>query len=258
MFYPKVKFEKAPFGLELNLLCNFLFFRKWGWEKNIIRKHSGLKGIYKIKTAKERRAFLKKYIREFYKIHRFEIENRIKKYGRKWASVEKRYFIALPEILETSWPSRRKNITAFISLNPICPRFLDDWDFLLFYGFKDKEMLETSMHEICHFLYFKKWKEVFPASKRRTYDHPYIEWHLSEILAGVILNDSRLKKILGTKGEFYPVHEKLKIGRLSAPEYFTQIYKQHLKRKSSFEEFLKEAYEEIKKNRKIFEALNKK
>ncbi len=255
MDYPKVKFGKTSIGNEENLLYYFLIFDKWGWEKQIIGKHPRLKEIYEIKGEKRRRVFLKKYILDFKKENQIEISRQTEKYKRAWGKAEKNYFKTLTEVLETSWPDRQKEIKALISINPICPRFLNTWSFGLYYGQSVSWAIQMIMHETCHFLYFKKWAEVFPGAEKKTFDHPHIEWHLSEILAPVILNDQRIQKILKNKAGFYNVHSKLKIGKISVPEYFTVIWRNHLKKKTSFGEFLEEAYIKIKENKKVFEVL---
>lgn len=107
------------------------------------------------------------------------------------------------------------------------------------------------MHEICHFLYFKKWLEIFPRISKKTFEHPYLEWHLSEILAPIILNDNRIQKLLKQKAVFYAEHKKIKIDEKTAPAYFTDLYDK-IAKDNNFEQFLKISYQTIKKNRNLF------
>lgn len=140
-----------------------------------------------------------------------------------------------------------------ISINPVCPRFLDNWSFSMFYNYKkmDKAM-EVIMHECCHFLYFDKWKKLYPKMDRKKFDAPYVEWHLSEIIAPIILNDKRMQKLLKQKTDFYPKHEALRIKDRSAPKYFTALYEKSIKKRKGIEVFLKEAYLEIGHNKNLF------
>ena len=55
------------------------------------------------------------------------------------------------------------------------------------------------------------------------FESPYIEWHLSEILAPVILNDKRLKEIIGEKSYGYEEHEKIKIEDKTVPKFFEDL-----------------------------------
>ena len=52
------------------------------------------------------------------------------------------------------------------------------------------------------FLYFEKWKSLYPKMDRRKFDTPYIEWHLSEIVAPIILNDKRIQRLLKKRARF--------------------------------------------------------
>ncbi len=252
MAYPKVKFLMIPLKLELGLFYNFLFENTWGWSKYIIKSHPSLEPVLKIKDRKQREAFIKKYVLGYRKKNHRHLLAQMRKDEAAWQKVEERFMDILPQVLETGWPKDTKNIHAMISITPICPRFLDNWSFAIFGGWQSEGMIEVIMHEICHFLYFKKWKEVFPGADRKTFDSPYLEWHLSELLAPVILRDPKIQKILRREADFYEEHQKIKIGKGSAPAFFKNLYKKHLKTKISFGDFLKESYSQIKTHKKSF------
>lgn len=256
MFTPKVKFSIISIRLEVNLIYFFLFYEKWGWGNKIIRKYPNLKNVFNIKTKKNREKCIEEYILKFRDENKDIIKNQIKKYTKNWGKVEKQYLIILSEILNTPWPKNKKIIKAMISINPICPRFINNWSFALFYKQKRGHMKETIMHEVCHFLYFKKWKEVFPDAKRKTFEYPHIEWHLSEILAPIILNDPRIQKLLKQKAVFYKEYQNLTINEVKIPKYFELLYKKYVnKQYNNFGVFLKKAYLEIKRNKHIFNNL---
>ncbi len=107
------------------------------------------------------------------------------------------------------------------------------------------------MHECCHFLYLENWKKIYPKTNRKKFESPYIEWHLSEILAPIVLNDSRVQKLLKQKAAFYTEHKKIKIGNKTAPRYFTDLYNKIVK-KDNFKRFLEKSYQVIKKNKELF------
>jgi len=252
MAYPKVKFSNIPLKFELGLFYNFLFENTWGWGRYITKTHPQFKLVLKLKIKKEREAAIKKYAVAFWNKNKKKLLAQKKVDTTKWRKVENNFFEVLPQIMETSWPENRRTINAMISIIPICPRFLDNWSFSLSGLWRGAGAIEVIMHEICHFLYFKKWKEVFPQAERQTFDKPYLEWHLSEILAPVILGDKRVQKILSKKPDFYREHKRIKIGNKSVPAYFLNIYQKHLNQETSFEDFLKVAYREIKVHRKLF------
>lgn len=250
MFLPKIKFIEMPIDSETNIIHWFLFK---DWRKYIIKKHPQIKKIYALKKKSDQIKFLKKYIKNFRKLHKKEITEAKEKYQKIWKKIEKDYYSLLQKIMKTSWPKDKKQIKAMISINPICPRFLDNWSFSIFFKYKKpSHAMEVIMHEICHFLYFKKWKEIFPSAKRKTFDYPNTEWLLSELVAPIILNDKQVQKYLKQRATFYPEHQKIKIGSRTAPKYFTDLYKKYIKENNSFEIFLKEAYKDINQYRNRF------
>ena len=112
--------------------------------------------------------------------------------------------------------------------------------------------MEVMMHEACHFLYFEKWKQLYPKMSHKKFESPYTEWHLSELAAPIILNDPRIQKLLKQKAVFYPEHEKIKIDNKTAPKYFSDLYKKTIGKENGFEVFLKESYQAIQDKKKLF------
>jgi len=112
------------------------------------------------------------------------------------------------------------------------------------------------MHEILHFLYFKKWKEVFPKAERRTFDSPHLVWRLSEILDPIILNNyPKIQKLTKLKHQTYKEFQKAKIGNEKLVPHFEVLYRKHLQSKKPFEVFLKIAWKEAKKHHKKISAI---
>jgi len=248
----KVKFTDIPLSKEVDWIHGFLFQNKWGWGKYIIKKHPEIKKVFSFKTESERIEFLREYIVKFKIENQKLIEKNKTVYQKEWQKVEKDFFTILSEIIQIDWPKNRKMIKAMISVNPICPRFLNDWSFSIFYNYKKiSHAIEVIMHELCHFLYFEKWKKLYPKTDSKKFESPYLEWHLSEILAPIILNDPRIQKLLKRKADFYIEHKRIKIGSRTVPKYFNDLYKKNSIDKN-FDEFLKKSYNTIKNNRKLF------
>ena len=65
---------------------------------------------------------------------------------------------------------------------------------------------------------------LYPKVDNKKFESPYLEWHLNEILAPIILNDSRIQKLLKRKADFYTEHQRIKIGNKIAPKYFNDLY----------------------------------
>lgn len=87
----------------------------------------------------------------------------------------------------------------------------------------------------------------------RKFEAPHIEWHLSEIVAPIVLNDRRIQNILKQKEAFYSEHRKIRIGEKTAPKYFSDLYQKYAKKDDGFAIFLKNAYKIMKANEKLFD-----
>jgi len=244
MEVPKVRFKLADIEFETRMISYFSFSSYWS--KYVLKEYPKLKNL-KYKKV------IRNFVKEIWKEKKIRIRNQRKIFQKDWNKINDKYMITLSKVLETGWPKSRKNITALVSINPICPRFLKDWSFSIFYLKKSNLMRETVAHELLHFLYFKKWREAFPNSKEKSFDAPYLEWKLSEILTPAVLNNPKIQKIIRSRATGYDVYNKMKVGKNSINEHFNLLYKESLKKNESFEEFIKKAYKEIKKYKKVIE-----
>ena len=253
MHLPKVVFEDIRLTREVDWIYGFLFYNEWGWGKYILKKHPRLKRLYNIPYRRDRIEFLHQYISMFRGAHFDDLRAAGLRYAKPWQKKEKEYFTLLSQIIGTEWPTNRRKIRALISINPICPRFLKEWSFSIFFKYKKmSHAIEVIMHESCHFLYFKKWLEMYPETDKKHFESPHLEWHLSELVAPIILNDPRVRKFLKTKAVFYTEYFKIKIGGKTAPAYFTALYKKYIGQKNGFEKFLAAAWRKMKENEKKF------
>jgi len=254
---PKVQFKLPTVKREAEMFVYFCTPRKtgWDWSARIYENHPALKDVLKDKQPKELRACAYKYANNFIKQHKTELKSLVARYQKEWDVINDEYLKILSEHFETDYPNNRKIIRAYVSIIPIFPRFLDKWAFNV--GSKKPQlMIPISMHEILHFLYFKKWMEVFPETKRKELDSPYLVWKLSEILDPIILNNNKdIQRLSNHTHGHYAEFQKIKIGRKTMIAHFEDIYKKHLKSNESFEDFLKTCWGEALKYRKIIEQI---
>lgn len=243
-----IEFKNIDIDSEVDLLYYFIF-QGGSWNEYVFKKHPQLKKALKLKTKKDRLNFIREYVLKYHSKNKEIIEINKKTYESNWKKIEKNVFIEMEKIIGTKFPINKK-ILSYISINPICPRFLNEWSFAMYYKLDVKKSKEVIMHECLHFLYFKKWKEMFPKAKEETFDSPHIVWHLSELVAPILLNDPKIQKYLKSKAGFYEEHEKILIDGKSVPILLGEIYN----KSDSFEEFIKSAYKIIKKHKKCLEA----
>lgn len=212
----------------------------------ILKAYPGLVRIYSLQTTEEQIEFLTDFVLEFKRRNVARIALAKVVIQESWTPNETKYFSMLPEVIGTDWPTAKRVITALISINPVCLRFLPEWAFSLFYEhwLSEERVVETILHESCHFLHFKKWQEMFPGSNPVTFEHPHPEWLLSELAAPIVLREG----LLIEKARFYQAHQEVMIGGKNAPQFFTDIYRSS----ESYEEFLRRAFEELKKHLHLF------
>lgn len=247
MFVPKVRFEIGDPIKEAELLLSFAGEKRWAavFEK----VYPELKPIQNQNGSKEE--ILKKYQEFSENIHKTknpEILDFKEKLQNEWDKIGSDFLRLLAKSLETSWPEDKPEIVGYISILPVFPRFLDEYSFCV--GYKGLEnMIEVSAHEITHFLWFKKWKEVFPESKREEYESPNLIWRLSEIMDPIILQcNPEINKLIKPKKWGYSSFENIKIGQVGMTEYFKNIYFDCLNAQLSFEDILKKLWREAKKH----------
>lgn len=109
-------------------------------------------------------------------------------------------------------------------------------------------------HEILHFLWFKKWKEVFPESTNTDYESPHLVWRLSEVMDPIILHCHPILNTMIKPIDWgYPSFEGLKIGDKSMSEHFADIYRRCIIDNISFDLILKKVWQEAQKYREVLE-----
>lgn len=168
----------------------------------------------------------------------------------EWDKIGSHFLKVLSNHFETEWPENKMDIVGYISNLPVFPRFLDNYQFCV--GYKNiTQAIETSAHEILHFLWFKKWKEVFPKIKRKEYERPYLTWRLSEIMDPIILQcHPQIKKMIRPRKWGYLSFENIKIGEVCMTDFFKNIYVDSIASGDNFETTLKKLWKEANKHEK--------
>lgn len=245
---PYVTFRQNSFASEVRWSWFFLFQDSWGWGKRLVKWYPRFRGIDQIQDQKERVRVLKREVRYYRSKYRFRLQSAQQQDAKLWRRIERQGLTELSNIIGTSWSTNRR-ITAYLSLNSICPRFLDTWSFMVFFRSSPKDAMETILHECSHFLFFKKWHEVFTKTPRRHFDAPHLVWHFSEISAPVILNDPRLQRVNPRHAMGYREHARIKIGGKTAPRVFAALYRQCMRDGSGFEGYMKKGIALVRKTK---------
>ena len=151
---------------------------------------------------------------------------------------------AISKYLNVSYLEKR-GIVAEVGLLPIFPRNLDELSFSVRTSLNDASLISTTAHEVLHFIWFKKFKELFPDIPRREYDSPYLAWIYSEIIVDPILNSPEIKDILKVNSKAYDSFYELDDGKVI--NTLREIYQEDISIEEKIEKgysYLKQYYEE--------------
>lgn len=123
------------------------------------------------------------------------IKQKVISYQKYWDSKSSSIQKALEDTFDLQLSDKFNDMTGNITLNPICPRFLDERRFDVFYLNSEKGALGMAIHEIIHFVWFYVWNCHFKDDKRE-YENPHLKWIFSEMVVDTIMrNDKRLYSI---------------------------------------------------------------
>jgi len=251
---PDVSFELAPFDLEADLL--YYFSRPGDRFTNVMYKvYPELEGI--VSKSKDKYGAIvdvKKFVEGEIGENKEAIDKAIDLIRQDWKFVSDKFLEILSEHMQTDWPEDLKTITGYISINPICPRFLARHSFFVNYRKNIEQARETIAHEILHFLWFKKWKEVFPDSKSTEYESPNLVWRLSEVIDPVMLQcNPNIKELIKPTKWGYDSFRSLKVGDIGMTQHFAQVYLRSVKEGKNFKDIQRILWEEAQKHREILE-----
>ncbi len=223
------------------MLRKFLAIDGTGWDKSgyIYGRHPDLETRLKgVRNGDDRYQVIHEYVRQYRRNNADDFQAALRRNEALWRPIESEYLQTLSEHFETPYPSRRKIIRAYLSLIPIYPRWLDTWEFNVSY-FRPERAREIACHEILHFLWFKKWREVLPETRKEECNSPHLVWRLSEIVDPVILNEHPVfKKYFDHKQQTYQHFQRIRIDGMQPTTYFARLYRTHLRSAAPFADFI--------------------
>lgn len=192
----------------------------------------------------------KEYIMaELWKVYRTNqslFKEKIQAYQQHWNDNEEIIIQAFEDIFDLDLKDHFNSMKAYISLNPICPRYLDSNTFDIFYLNSAQGALGMSLHEITHFVWFKKWNTHFQDNWEE-YDSPHLKWVFSEMVVESILSDKRLHMLNPYSGEcVYKYFYNMKINGKPILEIIDSLFHDN-----SITDFMEKGYELCRSNEEI-------
>jgi|GEM_PF-4966533 len=240
MYYPKVRFEIVSIKDDVNVFKDILNDKYDSFKQRFFDLYPQLTDI---------NIDLNVFIWELWTKHKIQVQQNCLVYQEEWDKIEPQFMNILSERSNTDWFIEPKEMKAYLSYSAVRPRFLDTKSFFVPWNNPSTKVIYVVAHEITHFLYFKKFKELFPGVPRQNYDHPYNEWILSEILAPVILNDKKFAVIFDRLFSGYDCFYKSKIEDKTIMQFFEDKYEEMINKDGKlFDDYLSWAYDFVKKN----------
>lgn len=216
---PKLKFETASVDQIIDILNGFVEGDKRGW---IFSAYPDLKEKLNGKLRSKREKIIYTFFKDIEK--KANLEKKSREFQKSWDVINDKIMRALSNVVEIEWPENCKIIVGRVTVNPICPRYLEFRTFDINYKFDESKMKPVSIHELLHFIYFEKWKDTFPNANKREFDSPYLAWKLSEIVPKSILSDARIQRIYRNEPRVYDKFYDIKIKGKGMLDYFQEIY----------------------------------
>ena len=242
---PKLKFRKMSLQENIELI-------KWAYYENddlfnihnfTIQYFPKLENLDKNLSKEKINQIIENVVRESYEKHKNEIEKEIKRYNAIWQPYNDLYFKTLSNYLNISWPNNIDIVEGRVGLIPVFPRYLDSFSFSVSINMSDQQLIETCAHETLHFLWFEKWKTIYPETPRAEFESPYIVWQYSEMVTDPILNNKPFSNIFDFQEKGYASFYEMYDGKTLVMDKLRKIYSKNI----TTEEKIKNGFDYITK-----------
>lgn len=194
-----------------------------------------------------KREFLSREMKKIYCEQEALLNQKAALYNSHWSKCRPQIEAALSEAFDLDVHPLFNDLRAEICLNPICPRFLQERYFQIFYLNSERGAVGLSIHEIIHFLWFYVWNQEFQDSYDE-YERPSLKWILSEMVVESIMRDDRLSSInpyfpRENGGCVYGYFQDMRLNQKMALDVIDEYYKC-----GNMREFMHKSYAYCKEN----------
>ncbi len=200
------------------------------------------------KCTSEKTAKIRNIVESVYQNHHEEIKESIRNFENCWKDVESSFVRVLSNILGIKKTDLRRRFICFVGINPICPRNIEYGTFSVPFYIKCSVLKKIVAHELTHFLYFMKIMQIEQQHiNTKNFDKNSFEWLMSEIIAPVVLNDEKIRGIIGNTLIYSYACSK------DMSEKIYNLYKTVKDKGGNFEEFylLAKEFVLIEKNKEV-------
>ena len=187
MKLPKVKFRSMTLEENIDNIKQ-AYFANGDVRDYTIKYYKELINISDDLSNEEIVKIIEKAVSEKYKENIDLINKDVKRYNFIWNNYNDLYFRKLSDYFKIDWPLIY-TIDAKVGLMAVFPRYLDSYAFSIGTKLSDSVLIRVVAHETLHFMWFQKWRVIYPEISRNQYEAPYLPWHYSEMVTDTILNN---------------------------------------------------------------------
>lgn len=172
------------------------------------------------------------------------IEEKITYLQNYFGEINDALLAALTDVHETNWPAGCHEIACYVGYIPRCPRNVMTKKLWVSCSMDGEEIIKASLHEMAHFMFYEKWKDIYGPVLPKDLGRPSPRWYLEEMVVDPLLSDDRIKKIVPLEHRAYPQFYSETIDGIPIMDHIKNFYAN----RKSMEKFIKNAYRFVKKN----------
>lgn len=188
------------------------------------------------KSGEEINVYLRPVIYAEYTKAEVPMNEKLAAVSEKWECVKEDVLNILRDVFGVECSDE---LRVSLSVNYVCPYDFENKRIFINYRKTTDEMIETCIHELIHYYWFKKWDILFENS---SFDE-HLAWKFSEIAIDAIFKETELKKYCIKEK---PAHEHfydMEIENESMIEHFRTLFSCN-----SIDGFMKKGMEYLAKN----------
>lgn len=192
-------------------------------------------------SRSDRQKYLADTFGTIYSALKDELDRKVICYNDHFQSYKQQIEHALSEAFDLDASCVFNDLTGNVTLNPICPRFLKERYFDVFYMNSERDALGLSLHEVIHYFWFHVWNNHFGDSYAE-YETPSLKWILSEMVVEAIMSDKRLSSLnpyfpKENGGCIYPYFQNMLVNGSHILDTIEALY-----HRNSITDFMEQAY----------------
>lgn len=256
MFKPKVIFKLATFEQNMDIIAMFIHSEL---EEEVKVETAYFKSVFPLIETVDYTGLNIKQISNLLQLMLYDSWKKemnpylevVESFQTNWNLINDEVMVALEERLNIKWPEST-DVEAFIGIMSSCPRNIINKRFYVNADANINRMREVVIHEICHFLYFEKWQEIYNNYDEEHYDYPNLIWYLSEAMIDPLLNNSAFTKYTNSEIKSYDTFYNKKINGDSIIESLREIVNNN-----GVEEAIKKSYQMFSENEDLIKGKSK-